>query len=238
MSNLLPETSRPEQVVYAVCRPVHFVTMATALPVGYLALQSAGVSGVPVWLLWLAWLGAAFWALAYFGLHSFSYPTRALEALFTTGSPLLNLWLAGSESFVEGALSVVQASMVASCVGFVVVLVILRVPALREQHLATAPPWAGKLLLGLLVPMLFVAWVFGAFTFGGWPRDTWSTLGAFGFLNQVGSELRVLYAGSVFAGPIDQGSERSRLHQAWGPLVAICMLGSVTAFLGIAMWYS
>ncbi len=239
MSMLLPEGPRTEQVIYLVCRPVHFLLMAITLPVAYGAIRSAEISpAMPGWLLWLPWMGAAVWALLHFGLHSFSFPTSAREALITTASPLLNLYTAGAASFADGALSVVTASMLAACLAFLAVLVILLVPSLRLSLIPAAPAYAPKLLAGLLPGMLVVLWAFG----GMFPaRSIWLNGGrglvaGLSFLAQVLSELRILHAGSLFAGPMDRSSERWRLHEAWAPLLIVCMMGSLLAFGIVVLW--
>ena len=56
-----------------------------------------------------------------------------------------------------------------------------------------------------------------------------------GFVTQVLAEVRLLYRGSAFAGPVDLGSERRRLAAAWAPLVGIAMMGSLLAFAVVAL---
>jgi len=63
------------------------------------------------------------------------------------------------------------------------------------------------------------------------PLTAQTLLAGAGFAAQIVSELRVLYAGSIFSrnsGP--DAEEHSRFHEAWAPLIIVCMMGSLCAY--------
>jgi hypothetical protein len=234
-ARLTPHTGSPARALYLFLRTAHFLLMAVAFPLAYLAARGgAAGSGLPGWLLPLAWIGAAIWAAFHFTLHSYAYPLTVGQAFMATGIPLVNFFTTGTFSAATGGLSVVMASLLAVTLAIVAVLVVVLMPTLRERLVPQTPAWAPRLLAGLLPPLVLVLVVFG----GTFRNEGLGALQLLAFSTQVVSELRLLFLSSVFAGPMDPKSERARLTEAWTPLVILCMMGSLAAFAVLVAWRS
>jgi hypothetical protein len=235
LARLAPPGPLPARLLYLAVRAAHFLVMVIAIPLAYRAAHAPGAGGtLPGGLLVVAWFSLLFWLMFHFLLHSHAYPARLGEAVAVTTVPLVNLCAGGTDGFARGALTVVLASILALALGFVVLLVLLTVPALRERTLPGAPGYLWKILAGFLPVLLLLLAVFAPplerITAGG-PR-LWA---GFGLLAQVVSELALLRRSSILD---REGSRldtpRARLAAAWAPFMILCMFAALAGFAGAA----
>lgn len=224
------------QIAYACLRIVHFLMLAVSLPAASYYVTQQGFKG-PSILLVLACIGATLWALLYFGMHGYAFPTTLRGAIVATLLPFLNLATNGfsTANIFQGAFAIVFAPLIAHLIGFSFLLLLLLVPRLHRILSIKIESWMAP-LIGSILGLLFIfAWAFSQPVVHIFQSRLWETalLSIVGVALHITSECKIMYDCSILA---DQSEQKMETHNAWSAVTGICMMGSLVASIGILIW--
>ncbi|MBL8021966.1 MAG: hypothetical protein JNM27_19990 [Leptospirales bacterium] len=224
------------RIAYACLRTIHFLMIAGSLPAASYYTAQQGIKA-PSILLVLACIGAALWALLYFGMHGYAFPATLRGAIVATLLPILNLATNGfsAANIFQGAFAIVFAPLMAHILGFGFLLVLILVPRLHGILSMKIEGWMAPLIGSILALLVIFAWVFSLPIVHIFQSRLWETalLSLAGAALHITSECKIMYDCSILA---DQSEQKMETHNAWSAVTGICMTGSLVASIGILIW--